>query len=380
MLTIKKNQVEIINTIKLLLYKENPSVLEKLDFENDKIFLEPLLFAYFNSKKDQLFSETLLTEILQGYFIEKEPIVLKESFNKEEVPYVPNLGYFDVQGNKVDDILKIDTFEILKTCHPLLEKYFVEYYKGHIVNHNPLHKSVWKENIIDLEKSILIIKEHLLEFYNEFVFANKKIYLHNNSKILNFASIETLGMLYFYTLAENNLIYFIEEIIHQASHNYLYYVLFDKNTFFRIDSEKTIMRELTKQEWDYRNVYGAFHGLYTVTKRVECFDVLLTKNVFKGREKHELLGRMADMFPRFQTGLELLNLDEVYTEKGKDLYLELTQKCQKILDKYEKIKNEFDLSHRDLDFRYNEFCLTNSYEDFLEKDNNNYYNFLKPIT
>ena len=107
---------------------------------------------------------------------------------------------------------------------------------------------------------------------------------------------------------------------------------------------------------------------------------ILTKNVFKGREKHELLGRMADMFPRFQTGLELLNLDEVYTEKGKDLYLELTQKCQKILDKYEKIKNEFDLSHRDLDFRYNEFCLTNSYEDFLEKDNNNYYNFLKPIT
>ena len=157
-------------------------------------------------------------------------------------------------------------------------------------------------------------------------------------------------------------------------------MLFDKNTFFKIDSEKTIMRELTKQEWDYRNVYGAFHGLYTVTKRVECFDILLTKNVFKGREKHELLGRMADMFPRFQTGLELLNLDEVYTEKGKDLYLELTQKCQKILDKYEKIKNEFDLSHRDLDFRYNEFCLTNSYEDFLEKDNNNYYNFLKPIT
>ena len=112
MLTIKKKQVEIINTIKLLLYKENPSVLEKIDFENDTIFLEPLLFAYFNSKKDQLFSETLLTEILQGYFIEKEPIILKESFNKEEVTYVPNLGYFDVQGNKVDDILKIDTFEI----------------------------------------------------------------------------------------------------------------------------------------------------------------------------------------------------------------------------------------------------------------------------
>ena len=103
--------------------------------------------------------------------------------------------------------------------------------------------------------------------------------------------------------------------------------------------------------------------------------VLLSKNVFSGSEKHELLGRMADMFPRFQTGLELLNLDEVYNEKGKEMYFELTQKCQTILKKYEKILKEFDLSHRDLDFRYNEFCLTNSYENFVEKDKQGYYNF-----
>ena len=375
MLTIKENQIEIINTIKLLIYKENPSILEKLDFENETIFLEPLLFAYFNSKKENLFTETLLIEILQGYFVETEPLLLKESFNKYGVAYVPNLGYFDKDGNKIEDILNIDNFEILKTAHPILEKYFIEYYKGHIVNPNPEHKSVWRESIKDLEKSILIIKEHLPVFYNELVFANKKIYLHNNPKILNFTSIETLGMLCFYVLESKNVIYFIEEIIHQASHNFLYYVVQNRKEYFKIDVDNIIMRELTKQEWDYRNVYGAFHGLYTVTKRVECFDILLTKNIFKGREKHKLLGRMADMFPRFQTGLELLNLDEVYTKKGKDLYLELTQKCQKILDKYEKIKNEFDLSHRDLDFRYNEFCLTNSYEDFLEKDNQNYYNF-----
>lgn len=372
---MKINKTKLIETIQLLLYKENPTLLEKIDFEDDNIFLEPLLFAYFNSKKDNLFSKDLLTEIMQGYFIEKESLLLKESFNNEGIAYVPNLGYFDKQGNKTDDILKIDAFEIVKTNHPLLEKYFYEFYKGHIVNANPIHNSVWKENHNEGEQAILIMKEHLTEFYNELVFANKRIYMHDNPKILNFTSIETIGMLNFYVLGKNNLIYFIEEIIHQASHNYLYYVMFNKEDFFKIDSLNTVMRDLTNQDWDYRNLYGAYHGLYTVTRRVECFDVLISNNVFSGREKHELLGRMTDMFPRFQTGLELLDLDKVFTEKGKNLYNDLTEKCQSILLKYKKIISEFDLSHRDLDFRYNEFCLTNSYEDFLKKDFEGYYNF-----
>lgn len=89
------NRVKIIEILQILLYKENPSLLEKINFEDDNIFLEPLLFAYFNSKKDNLFSEIMLTEITQGYFIEKEPLLLKESFNNEGIAYVPNLGYFD---------------------------------------------------------------------------------------------------------------------------------------------------------------------------------------------------------------------------------------------------------------------------------------------
>lgn len=366
---------EYINTIKLLLYKENPTLLEKVDFEDDNIFLEPFLFAYFNSKKDNLFSTEMLTELMQGYFIAKEPLQLEHSYNKEGIAYVPNLGYFDKQGNIVDDILKIDAFEILKYKHPLLEKYFVEFYKGHIVNANPPHNSVWQENYKELEQAVLIIKEHLPHFYNDFKFANKRIYLHDNPKILNFASVETLGMLYFYVLGKNNLVYFIEEIIHQAAHNYLYYVMSNKNEFFKIDSENTIMRDLTKQQWDYRNFYGAFHGLYTVTRRVECFDILLKKNVFKGREKHELLGRFTDQFARFKTGLELLDLDQVYTEKGKGYYFELSTKCETILNKYQKLDNDFDLSNSDLDFRYDDFCKLNTYESFLEKDNNNYFQF-----
>ena len=372
---MEKYQTEIIDTIKLLIYKENSSLLEKVDFEDDNIFLEPLLFAYFNRKKDNLFTSKMLNEILQGYFLKKENVLLKESLDKNGIAFLPNLGYFDRNTNKVEILLKVDEFEILKSCHPLLENYFVESYKGHTVNPAPLHNTVWIENYQTLEQAILVIKEHLPVFYKELVFANRRIYLHDNSKILNFASIETLGMLYFYVLGTQNLIYFIEELIHQGSHNFLYYVVHDRKEYFKIDVDNTVMRDLTHQEWDYRTVYGAFHGLFTVTQRIVCFDILLSKNVLSGLEKHELLGRMTDMILRFETGLELLDLDHVYTEKGKAYYYELYNKGQTILNKYQKLTNEFDLSHRDLDFRYDEFCELNPYQDFLEKEENNYYNF-----
>lgn len=370
------NQIELMNTIKLLICKENSSLLEKIDFDDDEIFLETLLFSYFNSKKKNTFLNELLEEILQGFFIDKKEIKINHSFNKNNIAYIPNVGYFK-KGLKLlsEPILKIDEFEILKETHPTQNQYFIEYYRGHIVDTNPVYNSVWRENHKELEKAILIIKEHLPNFYQELVFANRKIYLHDNPKILNFTTIETLGMLYFYVIGNDNLLYFIEELIHQGSHNFMYYIVHNRKDYFKIDVDNLIMRDFTKQEWDYRNIYGAYHGLYTVAKRVECFDILLSNNVFSGREKHELLGRLTDQFSRFRTGLELLNFDEVFTKKGQDFYFEYDTKCLNLLNKYKILPSIFDLSNRDLDFRYEDFCKLNPISEFYKKEKQGVFKF-----
>jgi hypothetical protein len=372
-MTITKD--EIINTIKLLIYKENPTLLEKVDFEDDSIFLEPLLFAYFNSKKENLFTEDMLKEILQGYFTKPEPLFLANHYNNYGYTFIPKLGYFDNNGTKTEAVLMVDAFEIQKHIHPTQERYFIETQDGHITNSNPIYKSVWKNNYKQLSNAIQIIKQHLPEFYNILFTANKRIFLHDNPKILNFTSIDTLGMLNFYIIGNENLIYFIEELIHQGSHNFFEVYLYNRNDYFKIDVDKTIMRELTQQEWDYRNVYGAFHGLYTVGKRVEYFDVLLSKNLFTGKEKHELLGRLADQFHRFRTGLELLNLEKVYTQKGIDFYNELDNKTFQLLKKYYWLNETFDFSNRESEFRYSLFNELNPYDEFIKKEQQGFFNF-----
>lgn len=374
--TIKENQIEIINTIKLLIYKEKPSLLENINFEDDNVFLEPLLFAYFNSNNRNSQDSETLVEIMQGYYEKSEEIKLNHSYNKKSIAYLPKIGYFKKGTlSAFDEILKVDEFEIIKEIHPVLEPYFRETYKGHIVNTNPNHNSVWKENYKDFEKAIFIIKNNLPDFYADLIFANKKIYFHDNPKIINFASLSTLGMLYFYVINEHKIIYFIEELIHQGSHNYLSIILHNRKEYFKIDVDNLRMKDYSKQDWDYRTIYSAFHGLYTVAKRVECFDILITKDIFNGQQKHELLGRLTDQFARFRTGLELLDLENIYTNEGRKLYNMLDSKCQSLLEKYKILPTIFDLSNRDLDFRYDEFCILNPIDEFYKKEEQGFFKF-----
>lgn len=367
---------KIIENIQILFYKENSSLLKNLNLDDTKTFSEPLLCAYFNSKKYNSFPKEILEEIMQGYFLKKEPLKIKYSYNKNGIAYIPNKGYYNRHNELLEPILEVEGLEVVKELHPLMHRYLFEYYKGHITNPTPNYETNWKRHVDTLKKALILLKKHTPDYFKEFLAANKKIFIHDNSKILNFTSIETLGMLYFYTTQNSStMMYFVEELIHQGAHNILYHITFDKKEFFKIDAPNTMMRDLTKKDWDYRDVYGAFHGVYTVFKRLECYDILLQQNILKGKDKHELLGRLADQFSRFRTGMELLNLDEVYTEKGKAFYLELDNKCMSILNKYNKLRNEFDLSNRDLDFRYEDFCQLNSYENFLEKEKQNYYNF-----
>ena len=56
--------VKLSEIIKVLIYKEHPLLFEKLECKNDATFLEPLLFSYFNSKKENLFSNENLKKII----------------------------------------------------------------------------------------------------------------------------------------------------------------------------------------------------------------------------------------------------------------------------------------------------------------------------
>lgn len=44
-------RTKILENVKILIYRENPILFDLLDYENDRIFNEPLLFAYFYANR-----------------------------------------------------------------------------------------------------------------------------------------------------------------------------------------------------------------------------------------------------------------------------------------------------------------------------------------
>lgn len=73
----------------------------------------------------------MIFEIMQGYFITKEPLFLNQTFSDEGIAYVPNLGYYNRNSELIDEINIIENTKIELLIHPvnLLESIFMFVFK-----------------------------------------------------------------------------------------------------------------------------------------------------------------------------------------------------------------------------------------------------------
>ncbi|AQG79779.1 hypothetical protein [Spirosoma montaniterrae] len=142
-------------------------------------------------------------------------------------------------------------------------------------------------------------------------------------------------------------------------------ILFKREKFFISDPEQTILGDLIGRPLEQRTVLSAVHGLYTVAKRYEAFRLLKELNVFEGLQKHEFLGRLADLEKRYHTGLELMNLHNIFTPKGIEVYTLIDQICGQEIERVRDLKGVFELSNQPDEFSYEHFQRVNPIQQFL---------------
>lgn len=365
------NNIEFINTIILLLYKENPSLLEKVDFEDDKAFLEPLLFAYFNSKKDNLFSKDMLTEIIQGYFVEKEPLVLNQSYNDDGIAYVPNLGYFDKNKSKVDDICIIQNSSIELIIHPIihLKTIFKDF-----------NENVLDENKIEISKEISLKYENVLTNALQYIKTSNKVHydlieqcckkivlFKTDPKNTNsFATINAHGIAFFNVYQEDyDEVFFVDDIAHQTGHIIMTAILFERKKYFLIDENQNI-GTFTKNKSEYRSFYILFHALYTYYTTFLCLDACLENHCFNKRQTHEAKGRIGFYLQKCKSDLlnfeKVINyyngLESVLSSQGIEIFKNIANKYFEVLKKHEEV-TLFKYKNQPYNFTYSEFVKLN---------------------
>ena len=363
---------ELTNTTKLLIYKENPTLVEKVDFENDNIFLEPLLFAYFNSKKHNLFVTEMLTEIMQGCFVEKEHLQIEHSYNKEGIAYIPNVGYFNNEKEKVDDVCIIKNSSIELLIHPTihLKHIFKDFNEVNIDESKiEISKTLCNKYENALSNALLYIKTSNKTHFELIEQCCKKIVLFKtNPKNTNsFATINAHGIAFFNVYQEDyDEVFFVDDIAHQTGHVIMTTILFERKNYFIIDENLNIST-ITKNKSEYRNFYILFHALYTYYTTVLCLDACIENNCFNKRQTHEANARIGFYLIKYKS--DLLNfkkvvqhyksIENVLTDEGISLFQMIANKYIETAKKYDATVSKFDYKNQPYNFTYNYFIKKN---------------------
>ncbi|QHS62159.1 hypothetical protein [Chitinophaga agri] len=388
-LKLQDKLAALAQTIKLRVYEEDEDIISLLEIDDDRIFLEPLLFAYFNNVTAS--HRPSLQQLLFGYMSEElRPNTFPVVFDPHGIAYLPNMGSICLRGEvpvekaKVryrggaifevragDKLLphtfvplqKAGDFELLPFNHPLFYQYFKPFQEHQVVDVTGI--DTYNISLLqrsNLERAIRLIATHCPVFYRLVCMTNGKIVIFDSASVDSFVASDLQGTIFINANERSSVAFFLDDLVHQWSHNMLNAYLFDRHEYFLINPELKQLSDYTGAVADPGNIYDAFHSLFTVARRVQCFDILFRlKEEFSRQEQHELIARYCDQSRRYDIGMQKVVLSEVYTPAGEHLYTSLYDSIERTLDQIRHILDRADLSNQVFTFSYPSFCVLNDY-------------------
>lgn len=384
----------ILEHMKIMLYKENPTLFELLDFDNDQIFNEPLLFAYFYYKGNK---KVTLEQILYGHIEQsKRPDSFNAYVDGNGLIYVPEIGWLKTNlancdvilakqdaneffillaGNKIsfefEPISKIDNtpFELINHPHPLLTPHFFD------ANNKLVDVEI--EQITQIQKTNLckafqLIKGHVPEFYRLLLQSVLKLVIFNDKSVRrnSFATVSVHGCAFFNAFQpEYDEVFFVEDIAHQCGHVIFNNIVHNNKEVFRVSSE-TVVKETGLGGFiinllEKRTLFVAFHALYTYYSIATCLEACLLKSDLTPRQKHEVLGRFAFCFRKYENDIQLLgkvdkNGNSLYfSDLGIQLYRPMEETYKRIKKQWQEKFKKLNLLNQPYNFSNKIFFKSN---------------------
>lgn len=363
------DSIRVQNTIKILLYQQDSTIYDIINFEDENIYKEPLLFAYLNNK-EKIASE--LYNILFGYIdISIRPKQLEVKTDKYGRYYFPNLGwihtdqldkiiYLQYENKKLElnreknnfyydfepiEFIKDTKIELLKYSIPLLECLYFNTEQNkvevEIKNITRIHKH-------HITNALALIKEHIPHQFQlieencpKMVIFDVNTYLRNSFATL---SAQGIGFLNAYQ-EEYNEVFFVDDIAHQTGHVLFNIIIYEVDNFISINPKTTIQSlKLYNNTTENRDVHTLFHALYTYYTSFMCINACIEAGIWHQHRLHEAMGRVAFYLGKCHQDLIIVenfnNKKPIFKEDGTKIYLLIKEKYKEMLKKYgDKCKN-----------------------------------------
>jgi hypothetical protein len=361
-------RIRILENVRALIYKTDPQLFDLLDYENDMVFNEPFLFAYFYSKG----KGATLEQILWGHIEkDKQPKCINAKIDEYCFIYLPKVGWIKtnqanreavitftvgtdsmsvtVDGNDIEfDFEPIlltanKHFEVVKHQHTLLANHFFDSKNRIIKVEIDNITNSQKEN---LSKAFSLIQNFEPEYYKLLEQSILKLMIFNDPEVKrnSFATLSVHGCAFFNSFQrEYDEVFFVEDIAHQCGHVVFNNIIYERRDVFKISSE-TIIKEkgflgMIVNLLEDRTLFVAFHAMFTYYGISRCLFACITKAELSALQKHEAMGRLAFCLRKYKNDINLLGkLDEdgksvYFTDDGILLY-------QPMVTLYNKIQME----------------------------------------
>lgn len=374
---LEEGKNELTNNIKLLLFQEHPDWCDLVDFDDERIFLEPLLYAYYNFQKDRLH----IPQILYGYTEPRlRPKKIQVQSDHRGIVFLPNLGYLKTSAaNKMLDLYGEEDKVILKNKEVLIpyEKMGIHYlpesrievvqfnnisfsnfFKKENVDTDPRVEETFSRHIDSLQKAFAILKANSPFPFKAITDVVTKLVLYNSTSQRSFASIRANGAAFFNVRESMDEVFLLEDITHQCGHIVYYYVLWDKVEYFK-DDIHTPLQHYTKNSSDKRTVLGGFYSLLPFALSNLTSSSCRHNQVFTGTQQVEFEGRFAFRMQKFLMDIRNFDNRDIFTEKGWELFQLFKRVAYGVYETHKDLIERFDISNQEYEFDMQSFTKLN---------------------
>jgi hypothetical protein len=359
----KEYHLKVVDILKTALYKKDSNIFSRIDFYDDELYKEPLLFSAVNSSNFYLWIDSI------ALGLSKE----KSIFNNVKIRlnngtlYIPSIGIFDFKNinNSIIEvcfmnneyvfklngtILEYDFKEIKKTKegieflefnHPLLKELFINE-KGETVDVKITSEECYKEKyIVNFNKALLKIESTYKQYYDLIKEYIKKVVFYKGEPN-SFATIQAHGIAFFNVSHGNSEIFFLDNILHQCAHVFFNTLTFNKSELFKIPHNSDLSLFTENENDKGFQLYDRFHGLFTQTNINICFDRCLEQKIYSGETYIEFVAKFTSNMTRFTLAIEKFDKIEKYSDDGlkwfhffKSAFRIVNYKNQLLLERYE---------------------------------------------
>ncbi|UXE68934.1 MAG: hypothetical protein KA713_10280 [Chryseotalea sp. WA131a] len=357
----------MIDSIKSILYSRHNNIFDRLDFYNDNIYLEPLIYTYLNQKDDKW-----LDSIIFGYEKVKKEMIEVFSNHKGAI-FLPQIGYFKTSSPDATIILKTTDgkyrlelagqsldyafepllflnfgIEVQKYQHPLVES-FISYFT-HPNDDNVLSDNVFEHHIEHLNKGLAILKECNSKHFDLLLKSLKRVLLFTAKEPNSFASLEIHNMIFFNVNSWDNEMYFVDHLSHEGAHITFNTLTYDsKFKLFKFHYNMSFS-EISGTHDDSNSLYLRFHGLFTFVEITKSLISCIESKVLSEENIHEAKGRLAFQLRRFKNSLSDFNGLDVFESEGLLWFNFFSKVYMEIEKEYGQLVSKYDLSMPSYDF------------------------------